>query len=76
VPLVPFVTVFPLAVVVGAAGAGAGAGDEGRGIVRTVVLPDDRGAELTRVGELVVGAVVLGAPVAGTSCSAGCADVS
>jgi hypothetical protein len=65
------VTVLPLAVVVGADGVGfedveVGAFG-GRGTVRTVVPPEARGVELTRDGALVVGGVVLGAPVVGTS---------
>jgi len=74
-PLEPFVTVFPLAVVVvlGALGVVV------RGVVRGGVLttvPDERGRVAVRVGALVTGAVVLGVPVVGTSCSAGCAVVS
>ena len=59
----PFVTVFPLAVVVGALGAGVVV----LGGVRTVV-PDLLGVRLgARDGALATGACVLGSPVAGTS---------
>ena len=67
-PDVPFVTVFPLAVVVGVAGAGVVV----LGGVLTVV-PDDLGGVRVgarvgaRDGALATGAGVLGSPVAGTS---------
>ena len=59
----PFVTVFPLAVVVVA-------GELERGVVRGGVLtivPDDRGRVVVREGAAVTGAVALGVPVVGTS---------
>ena len=70
-PLVPFVTVLPLAVVVGALCAG-------RVVVRGGVLtvdPEVRGG-VRVTGALATGPDVVGAPAAGTSWSAGCAAVS
>jgi hypothetical protein len=64
------VTVFPLAVVVVVGALGVVV----RGVVRGGVLttvPDERGRVAVRVGALVTGAVALGVPVVGTSCSAG-----
>jgi hypothetical protein len=69
-PDVPFVTVLPLAVVVGVLGFGAG----------FVVVELDVLLGVVRAGARVTGAlvdgVVTGVVVAGTSCSAGCAAVS
>jgi hypothetical protein len=62
----PFVTVFPLAVVVVAGALGV----VERGVVRGGVLttvPDDRGRVVVRAGAAVTGAVLLGVPVVGTS---------
>jgi hypothetical protein len=60
----PFVTVFPLAVFVGAVGAGAVV----RGGVRTVEPDDLLGVRVgVRDGALATGGEVLGSPVAGTS---------
>jgi hypothetical protein len=74
-PLDPRVTVFPLAVVVVVGALGVVVrGVVVRGGVR--VVPVVRGRVTTRVGALVTGADVLGVPVVGTSCSAGCAVVS
>jgi hypothetical protein len=70
-PLVPFVTVFPLAVVVGAL-------VEGRVVVRGGVLtvePELRGG-VRVTGALATGPDVAGAPAAGTSWSAGWAALS
>jgi hypothetical protein len=66
-PPLPFVTVFPLAVVVG---AGAGAGVDGlvvRGGVLVVVVPELRGRDGLVVGALATGPLVPGSTVAGTS---------
>ena len=74
-PLVPFVTVLPLAVVVVVGALGVVV----RGVVRGGVLttvPVDRGRLVVRDGALITGAVALGVPVVGTSCNAGCAVVS
>jgi hypothetical protein len=68
-PDVPFVTVLPLAVVVGVLGFGAGFVVVVVGLLGVVRA----GARVT--GALVDG-VVTGVVVAGTSCSAGCAAVS
>ena len=71
----PFVTVLPLAVVVVVDALGVVV----RGVVRGGVLttvPVERGRLVVRDGALVTGALVLGVPVVGTSCSAGCAVVS
>ena len=63
-PVVPRVTVLPLAVVVGRVGAGVVV----RGGVRTVEPDDLLGVRLgAREGALATGAEVLGSPVAGTS---------
>ena len=64
-PLDPRVTVLPLAVVVVVGALGVVVRGVVRGGVR--VVPVVRGRVVTRVGALVTGADVLGAPVVGTS---------
>jgi hypothetical protein len=74
-PVVPRVTVLPLAVVAGVLDAvGFVVVVAGFFVVVVRVVPLD--VVLRGAGALATGAGVVGAPVAGTSCNAGFADVS